>query len=294
MNILITGINGFVGTYLSKELQNAGHSVFGIDIQSNSENIYVADICDTDKLSNIIDIVKPDIIYHLAAIANVDYNNPQKLYDINVGGTRSILTSISRLNLKPYFIFISSSQVYGNVDERSLPISETNLISPVNHYGASKAAGESMVMAFGKEYDIPYIIFRPFNHTGPGQLDTFVVSKIVNHFRQKSSSIDLGNINTIRDYSDVRDIVRAYASVIACQKTGEVYNVSSNKGITVLQIVKILEELTGRPMMINESKYLKRSNEIQSVIGDNSKIIYELNYRVQYEFCKTLTDMLND
>jgi len=220
MKVFITGINGFVGTILKARLLEKGIDVYGICIKESSEKIFSCDITDAELTAKVLLQISPDIIIHLAAISRVDFENPGELYSSNVTGTLNLLSAACRLNRKPGFIFVSSSQVYGSVEKIEQPISETCMVNPVNHYGASKAAAENLVMAFRKEYGIPALIARPFNHTGRGQTEHFVIPKIVKAFRERRGEITLGNIDVIRDISDVRDVVNSYALMIENIKDG--------------------------------------------------------------------------
>jgi len=292
MKILITGSNGFVGTYLNAELTAAGNDVWGIDFESYSNNTFSVNIMNENALIGILEKVQPDYIIHLAAIADVDQSNESQFYDINFKGTINVLNSCTHLEKKPRFVFISSSLVYGNVPIECLPIDESFAVNPVNHYGASKAAAEIAVKTFGCEYGLEYIIVRPFNHTGPGQTEKFVVPKIVNAFRNGDSRISLGNINTIRDFTDVRDIVKAYSAIIKYFKNGEIYNVASGKGITISNIVEKLEHISGRTITIDKKESLLRKSEIQSIIGNAQKIKKDIGWEAIISIDETLNAML--
>jgi GDP-6-deoxy-D-talose 4-dehydrogenase len=293
VKILITGINGFVGRYLKGELENGGHSVCGIDVVSNDPSVFAADICNEVQLSDVLTRTRPGVIYHLAAIANVDHKNPSKIYDVNIGGTKTLLSSMLTLDYIPKLIFISSSQVYGQVPVENLPITENHPVLPVNHYGASKAAGELLIRAFGCEYGLQYMIFRPFNHTGPGQTDNFVIPKIVNVFRNKADKVELGNIDVIRDFCDVRDVVHAYSSAVSFFESGKIYNISSGSGISIRQIVELMKDISHHDIIIEEKTFLKRSNEIEKVIGDSSRISEQLKWTNKFDIRQTLVDMFN-
>ena len=294
MKIFITGILGFVGTYLSMQLIEEGHDVWGIDRTSAHPNVSSVDLCDKDLLLDVMQKVKPDYVYHLAAISQVVIKgDTSSLYRINIDGTRNILEVCALQEKKPRCIFISSSQVYGNVPEEGLPITELTPINPVNHYGASKAAGEMLVKAFGKEEGLEYVIFRPFNHTGPGQNEYFVVPKIVAAFKNGKDSIRLGNVNAERDFTDVRDVVRAHTSVTKNFPAGEIFNIASGKTVKIVDIIIMLEELTGRKMIVECQDSLLRKSEIVKTYGSFDKIKNILGWKPEIKLSKTLEDMLH-
>lgn len=293
MKVLITGCNGFVGTYLTKELTEMGIDVWGIDIKSNSKQNIAASIMDTNALNDIVKQVNPDYVIHLAAIANVNHSDKSLIYDINFKGTLNLLNASIQAVTMPRFLYISSSLVYGNVPIEKLPIDETFNVEPVNHYGASKAAAEIAVKAFASEYGLEYVIVRPFNHTGVGQTENFVIPKMVNAFKRKDAKIELGNINTIRDFTDVRDVVRAYAGILNNFKNGEIYNLATGNGNTISNVIEKLKILSGHEMVIEIKDFLVRKSEVQSVIGDPRKIKNELGWKPNYCFDDTLNAMFH-
>jgi GDP-6-deoxy-D-talose 4-dehydrogenase len=293
MKVLVTGINGFVGSYLKEQLTEKGHNVCGLDVRSNDKSVVAVDLLDQQLLSSAVLSLNPDAVIHLAAIAQVDFKNPRIIYDINVIGTTNLLTACMGLPHPVKFLFVSSSQVYGNVAECDLPIDESFPVRVVNHYGASKAAVENIVRAFSYESGIEYVIVRPFNHTGKGQTTNFVIPKITEAFKNRSSSIELGNIETVRDFLDVRDVVRAYADIIDNFKRGETYNIASGKGIKISQIIEKLEQITNHRIKIIPKEYLKRKSEIMAVIGNAGKIKSDILWSPDYSITDTLKFMLS-
>jgi GDP-6-deoxy-D-talose 4-dehydrogenase len=294
MKILITGINGFVGKTLHKVLEKRGEEVYGLDIEGNETNIFQVDISDQDQVTECITNVSPDFIFHLAAVSRVDLNNPQEIFKINFNGTINLLFASIKLKKVPRFLFVSSSQVYGIVDKLKQPLSEDVPANPVNMYGASKAAGENAVVAFHHEYDLPVVIARPFNHTGRWQALNFIVPKLVYAFKEKKSEIKLGNIQVYRDFLDVRDVVNAYIKIMDNFYSNEVYNISSEKYILILEIISLLKEITGHdPEIITDDGFL-RKNEIVYALGDSSKIKKQLNWVPKYSLTETLKWMLED
>lgn len=293
MKVLVTGINGFVGQYLLRELESRSYDVWGIDTFSHGNRVFQADILEQERIVSIIRDVDPDFIVHLAAVSSVDHGNLSDIYRINFDGTVNLLASCKESGLKPCFLYVSSSQVYGNVSYDRLPVDESFPIAPVNHYGASKAAAEMAVKAFGAEYGLDCIIARPFNHTGPGQSDRFVIPKIINAFKRRDETIELGNVDTLRDFIDVRDIVKAYAGIIENFRGEEIYNIAGGTGFTVSDIFENIKRISGHSMSIVKKDFLVRKNEINSVIGNSDRLSKAIGWRPQIPIETTLKDMLD-
>jgi len=294
MKILVTGINGFVGKILRPLLLEQGHEVFGLDLKGNEDNVFAVDITDSKKVEDAVLQISPQAIIHLAGIAVVNFDNPKDLYDINVNGTLNLLLATSKLKEKPNFLFISSSQVYGRVAERDLPIRESHFINPINHYGASKAAAEKIALAFHQEAGLPLVIARPFNHIGRGQTTNFVLPKIVEAFKKKEASLTLGNINVERDFLDVRDIAVAYLKLIENFSDGKIYNIASGVGISLAKLIEKLEELTGHKPKIIKDQALFRKNEIASVLGAANLLKKKIDWQPKFKLEETLAWMLLD
>ncbi len=294
MNIVITGINGFVGTILRRMLEEKGYGVTGIDIRSNDGNVHAVDITDHDAVIECLHKVAPDFIFHLAAISRVDYTNPSLLYAINVTGTLNLLTAASRLATKPRFLLVSSSQIYGIVEESCQPISERSPINPVNHYGASKASAEHLVKVFHHEYGLPTTIVRPFNHIGRGQDPHFVIPKIVKAIKDKNSTIQLGNLNVMRDFLDVRDVCDAYIRIMEDFKDGSIFNIASGTAYKIAELVEIIQEIAHIKLNIEHSDSLFRKKEIVKSIGDSSSFKKQYNWEPSYSIRDSLEWILSE
>lgn len=295
MKVLVTGSSGFVGVYLQKELSNHNHKVFGLDVSKDKGALESVDIRDSSKLSCLVNEINPDAVFHLAGISKAVGEDPKEIYEINVMGTLNLLMACNRLAHKPKFMFVSSSQVYGNVAIYSQPIMENQFFSPLNHYGASKAAGENLVLAYHNEYNLPVCILRPFNHTGPGQPPFFVLPKLVKAFKERKETIHLGNLDITRDFCDVRDVVQIYVSLLENFQNGQVFNIASGNGYSLSDIINILVELSGyRPKILSCDDF-KRSNDIKYAIGNCEKLNSVLDYkRLKYDIRYTLEEMLNE
>ncbi|MBN2042093.1 MAG: GDP-mannose 4,6-dehydratase [Spirochaetes bacterium] len=292
MRVLITGISGFVGKILHEKIRELNHEIYGIDsIDDNSSSLQI-DITDFDSMQNAVEKIKPDFVFHLAAISRVDINDPQKIFNVNINGTLNLLSACLKLDKKPEILLVSSSQVYGIVKEDENPVNEHKAVKPVNLYGASKAAVENIAAAFFQEFDLPVVIARPFNHTGKGQAANFVIPKIIQAFREKRDKLELGTINVARDYLDVRDVVNAYIKIMQNFRPGEKYNISSGLTISLSEIISQIEEISCYKLNIITNEGLFRKNEIESVKGDSSKIQKELGWSPEYDFKETLKWML--
>ncbi len=294
MNIVITGINGFVGTILRRVLEDKGYRVSGIDIRSNDGNVHAVDITNLDAVLQCIQKLAPDFIFHLAAISRVDYTNPSLLYAINVTGTLNLLTAASRLATKPCFLLVSSSQIYGIVEEACQPISERSPINPVNHYGASKASAEHLVKVFHHEYGLPTTIVRPFNHIGRGQDPHFVIPKIVKSIKDKNNSIQLGNLNVVRDFLDVRDVCDAYIRIMEDFQDNSTFNIASGSAYKIADLVSMIQEIAHIKLNIEHSDTLFRKKEIVKSIGDSSAFKKQYNWQPSYTIRDSLEWILSE
>jgi GDP-4-dehydro-6-deoxy-D-mannose reductase len=253
----------------------------------------VCDVTDERSVSLLLRRIEPDVIVHLAAISRVDFEHPGEIYRINVQGTANMLAAAASLDRKPSFLYISSSQVYGNPAADNIFIDEGFPVLPVNHYGSSKAAAEMITRAYRHDHGLHVVIARPFNHTGPGQTSDFVLPKIVGAFREGRDSLELGNIDTSRDFLDVRDVVDAYCLIIENFHDGEVYNIASGHGIRIRDVIATCERLTSRRMRIVQREELMRRSEIMSILGSARHIHEDLGWTPGIQFQATLAWMLS-
>lgn len=244
--VLIFGSNGFVGPYLSKELSSRGFDVYESDIStttnSKSNNYFSCDITNSSAVFNLINQVKPNYIINLAAISSVSssWKKPQLTYQINVGGTINLLDSlVKQNNLSCKVLIVGSSEEY---KQSNKPLSEDSPLDSNNPYGLSKEAQEKIAGLYSSKYGIPVIFTRSFNHTGVGQKASFVIpsfcKQVVDIEKGKSKSeLLVGNLDAIRDFSDVRDIVSAYADLLENENRG-VFNVGSGIAHSIKEILE--------------------------------------------------------
>jgi nucleoside-diphosphate-sugar epimerase len=266
---LITGIDGFTGTYVQEVLERAGFEVFGISLgDATSPTFFKADLTNEQALTEIVANVKAEVVIHLAAQANVAHRNLSEMYLSNVLGTRNLLSALNSTRSAEQIILASSATVYGVTDNPT----EASPVAPTNDYGFTKAASELMAQTIFKT--LPVTIVRPFNYTGAGQSENFVIPKIVNHFARKENEISLGAINVEREFNDVRWVSKIYTE-LAAQKTvpGTIVNICSGKPVSLSKVIQILEDVSGHRLSIQVDQSLIRKGEIKRLSGNNSGLV---------------------
>ena len=302
MKALITGIDGFVGNYLAAILLENGYEVYGTSIIPNykKENIKIfdMDLLDKNKVLEVISEVKPNKVFHLAgqSAVGLSWKEPTLTFNINVNGTINLLEAIREKIVDTKILIIGSSDQYGVIKEQDCPINENQKQNPQTPYGISKKTQEEVALLYSKVYNMNIIIARPFNHIGPGQNKNFVVpdfaSKIVDIERGADPVIKVGNLNTYRDFTDVRDIIRAYVLLLEKGKNGEIYNVGSGNAIRVHDILDKLINLSKLPISVEIDPDKFRPIDVPLVLCDNSKIKSDTGWEPQISINKTLIETL--
>jgi len=272
--VLITGLKGFTGRYLAETLTHRGCVVHGTVAGDEShtprgEREHVADLLDPKALRAVIEEVRPNHVVHLAAIAFAAHGDAEALYRTNVVGTRNLLQAIAtagHADLRSVLL-ASSANVYGNavVD----PIDESVSPQPANDYAVSKLAMEYVAGLWRDQ--LPITIVRPFNYTGVGQSPQFLLPKIVDAFRSRAAELELGNLDVERDFSDVRDVVDAYARLLDIPAAGLV-NVCSGESHSLGEILSLASEITGHLPRIRVNPAFVRANEIRHLRGSNERL----------------------
>lgn len=255
----MTGANGFTGKYFAFEAANSGHEVIGLKANLN----------DITSLKQEVLSIEPDAVVHLAAISFVGHGNDEDFYRVNVIGTMNLLNALVQPGLKkPRVLVASSANVYGTPEVEL--IDESVNPAPVNHYAASKLAMEFMVKTFfGK---LPIIITRPFNYTGVGQHESFLIPKIVAHFRRRAPFIELGNLDVWREFSDVRAVAQAYRKLIEDWSVSQIVNVCTGQTYSLREVLNMTEKITGHLIEVRVNPEFMRENEVKSLRGDSTRL----------------------
>jgi nucleoside-diphosphate-sugar epimerase len=296
--ILVTGINGFTGLYFSAGLAAQGHEVHGLVRQRGSqmipgcEVIHEADLADPVAMARVVDHVRPDRVAHLAGISFVAHGDAQAIYNINVLGTRNLLEALVAAGSKAESVLLASSaNVYGNSTKGVLD--EETPAAPVNDYAVSKIAMEYLASLYAGR--LPIVITRPFNYTGVGQAESFLVPKIVAHVKRGAQSIELGSLDVARDFSDVRMVVQAYMKLMdEPAAIGKTFNVCSGKAHTIAEVLALVRDLSGRSFEVQVNPTLVRSNEVKSLLGSRAKLEACVGKLDQFELHDTLRWMLEN
>jgi GDP-4-dehydro-6-deoxy-D-mannose reductase len=300
VRVLVTGADGFVGRHLVAHLIEAGDEV----VEAVGPHVAAAgsaaplDIRDRAAVAALIDRVQPEAIYHLAAVAyGPDAGaDPRGALDITVGGTINVLEAASRGTASPTVLVPGSSEVYGSpqVDV----ISEATPIRPVNLYGATKAAQEAVALAYHASAGLPVIATRSFNHIGPGQRDSFAVPSFARQLREiangKRDELLVGNLEPVRDFTDVRDVVVAYRSLVVGGHAGQPINVASGQGISMRAMLDRLIMISGLDIRVRSDPDRVRPQDPSRLVGDATRLRQLTGWRPRRTLDETLTDVWTD
>ena len=270
--VLVTGIEGFTGRYLAAELGAAGFHVSGTEMHlrgATLPNIYQCDLCDSSATKAVLAVTKPDVVVHLAGVAFVGHGDVDAIYRTNIVGTRNLLEAIAASGHAPRIILLAgSSNIYGNAT--SGIIDESTPPAPANDYAVSKLAMEYMARIWADR--LPISLVRPFNYTGVGQSTQFLLPKIVDHFKRRAPVIELGNLDVIRDFSDVIMVVRCYRRLTEAAIRDEAFNICSGIGHSLQEVISMMRKLSGHDLNVVVNPAFVRVNEIHTLIGSRAKL----------------------
>lgn len=293
MRLLVTGASGFVGAHLCALLSRCGHSVTTLSRDGAVDD--QVDVCDAEAVRCAVARHRPEGIFHLAAIANVPEaeEDTDRARRVNVEGTRHVLAAAGEVGAR--VLFVSSGAVYGDGAGAPPPFREDAPLAPRGTYAQTKVDAEAECVACAGHVEVVRV--RPFNHTGPGQMPSYVCSGFAKQIVEAELGrcppvLHVGDLDAERDFCDVRDIVRAYLLVLESGESGEVYNVCSGNPIRIGDMLELLKDIAGSDLEIRTDPTRLRDCDPSRLWGANDKIVSELGWRPEIPLRRTLTDML--
>ena len=292
MRAFVTGGHGFVGPHLITHLRASGDEVVAPDQRS-------LDLADADGLRAAIGDARPDAVYHLAALAHVgdSWADPRRTFAVNATGTLHVLEAARACEVPPRLLLVGSAEVYGVVTPTQLPLTEDTPLVPVTPYAASKVAAEYLGVQYHLGYGVPVVRARSFNHIGPGQHGSFVVADIARRVADAVRSGDrrpirVGNLAARRDFTDVRDVVRAYRLLVERGTPGEAYNVCSGVGVAVEDLARLVLDVAEVDLELETDPELMRPVDVPVLVGDNAKISAATGWKPEVPLDDTLRDVV--
>lgn len=309
---LITGVTGFVGSHLAEFLLRKKWQVIGtirwrsktenIDHLKSKINLVETDVTDLSSMQNAVSLVEPDYIFHLAAQSFVptSWHAPQHTWTTNTIGTINLLEAVKICKIDPVIHIAGSSEEYGLVYPNEIPIREDNPLRPMSPYGVSKVAQDKLALQYHLSYGLKTLVTRAFNHTGPRRGEVFVCSTFAKQIAEieknkRKPIIAHGNLEAKRDFTDVRDMVRAYWLAVTKCIPGQVYNICSEEKGTyqISQILEILLSLSKAKIRLEQDPHRMRPSDVNILQGDSSKFRQVTGWRPKISIEKTLEDLLN-
>jgi GDP-4-dehydro-6-deoxy-D-mannose reductase len=313
MKCLVTGVAGFVGSNMVEFLiKQKGVEVFGVDRWYTKKdnighlldkfNYSEFDMTDYTSVQKVLERTRPDKIFHLAAQSFVptSWNAPAETLNTNILGELNIFEAVRNLKIDPWIQLACSSEEYGMVYPSEVPIKETNQLRPLSPYAVSKVAQDLLGYQYNQSYKLKTIRTRAFNHTGPRRGENFVTSNFAKQIAEiekgkREPVIHVGNLEAKRDFTDVRDIVRGYWLATEKGTPGEVYNICSNKTITIRGMLDVLLGFSTAKdkIKVKEDPARLRPSDVEILWGDNSKFSQQTGWKTEIAFEKTMEDLLN-
>lgn len=305
---LVTGISGFAGSFLAELLLEQGYEVHGTHISDDVKNLdHIKDKLHLHKL-NLLDksdvekyvlSVSPDVIFHLAALTSPaeSFKEPEKVFTNNIAAQIHLLETVRQNSISPRILIIGSAEEYGMISPDDLPINEKTELRPGSPYAVSKIAQDFLALQYFLSYGMDIVRVRPFNHIGPRQAPAFVVAsfakQIVEIENSKATKIQVGNLDAKRDFTDVRDMVKAYLLLSEKGQSGEVYNVGSGKSYRIGDILDMLSSLSTAKIEIEVDPARLRPSDTPDIRSSNHKIESETGWRPEISIEQTLKDTLD-
>ncbi|MBP6385013.1 MAG: GDP-mannose 4,6-dehydratase [Pseudarcicella sp.] len=309
---LITGFSGFVSQHFVELLATLPEQVDILGVSKtepcwdyqNFKNGKISfksvDLRIKSEIEQALIDFRPDYILHLASYSSVGYSwqNPVESFTNNTNIFLNLVEVIRQKNIPSKILSIGSSEQYGDVSLQDLPLSEERILKPISPYAVARTSQEMLSKVYADSYGIDIVMTRSFNHIGAYQKDAFVIPSFAKQLVQikkqlKSPEITVGNLSIIRDFVDVRDVVKAYLLLFKMGKKGEIYNICSNNGISLKETLDIMQQYTKVDFQVFTDKNLVRPNDNQVIIGDNSKIKAGTGWLPQIPFHESVETIIN-
>jgi GDP-4-dehydro-6-deoxy-D-mannose reductase len=296
MRALVTGATGFVGRHLADHLVACGDDVVGTDLRASATTIGL-DVTDGLAVDGVLASTRPDVVFHLAGWSDVgsSWRNPLSAFRANAEGTLNVLEAAHAHGAERVLV-VSSADVYGIVGEADLPITEDHPLRPVSPYAASKVAADFLAVQAHLGRGLDTVRARAFNHLGPGQGANFVASalaaRIARNEQDGTSDVPVGNLAARRDFTDVRDVVRAYRLLVEHGAAGAAYNVCSGRAVAVHDLAEMLLAQASSPMRLVADPERYRPVDVPVVLGDESRLREATGWRPAIPLAETLADLL--
>ncbi len=309
MRVFITGATGFAGSYLMEDLIASGHHVTALRHPATSHQqlpdhplveAFEGDLLDAKGMQTAVFQTQPDVIYHLAGQAYParSWKDPALTMAVNAGGTANLLQAAVAFG-RPRVVIVTSAEIYGRVEEDDLPLTEATLPNPRHPYGVSKLAASHLASAYWQRYQLPVVEARPFNHIGPRQALGFVVPDFVSQLAaiklgQKPPVMQVGNLDAMRDFTDVRDVARAYQSLAEKGQPGEAYFICSGQPVSIHYLLNTLIEAVDVPVSIEYDPERMRPSDTPCLYGSYAKIKRDTGWQPKVHLRQSLADALAD
>lgn len=307
MRVLITGAGGFVGDHLARHIANHtdNPAIYGTvfrpqpNTPAHIQEYFQADLRDYARVLEILNTVRPDYIFHLAAQAFVprSFEEPWETLENNILAQLNIFKACLDLALSPRMMIVSSAEIYGAIQPEQLPLTEQEPFRPANPYSVSKVAQDMLALQYFLSHRLPVMRARPFNHIGPGQSSQFVAPAFAEQIARIEAGLQdpvlkVGNLEAKRDFTDVRDIVRAYHLIVEKGNPGEAYNIASNKSYSIQQLLDTLLHFTHVEIEVQVDPERLRPIDVPEIRGDYSLLHQATGWQPQIPFEQTLHDIL--
>jgi GDP-4-dehydro-6-deoxy-D-mannose reductase len=310
---LVTGISGFAGGWLAEHLASEGDEVHGLVLPGDRAGLearlgaalapgglHEGDLLDERSLDRALEAARPERVYHLAGYSSprLSIDDPLPCWRANALGTVHLLDAIRRSGARPRTLVVGSAEVYGRAGAAG-PIPETTPLRPLTPYGASKVAAEAAALVAFEAYGVPAIVARSFNHVGPRQAALFVAPSLARQVALAEAGLSarevrVGNLDPVRDLTDVRDVARAYRLLAERGAPGEAYNVCSGRGVPVREVLETFLAAARAPLAVVEEPSLRRSVEIPRRVGDGAKLRAATGFAPRFGLAETLGQVLDE